>query len=305
VFAYDGDNLIEETNSSGGAVARYTQTQNIDEPLSMLRSSATSYYQADGLDSIISLTNSSGASAQTYAYDSFGKVTASSGSLVNSFQYTGRELDSETGLYYYRARYYDPGAGRFLSEDPITFTGGIDFYSYVENNPTEFTDALGLQARPMPIPSPAPPAPGPGPVLVPDPAPEPEIAFCMRFPWICAAAAVLLSPKPTDSGGDFGPGNYHNPTLNRHSNSAIQKCANNGCPPCAPPVGTISYRLDSTGPPHNGVPTPHWHLYVMQQNPNNCQCQWVDIPDNQGGFGGGSPPPGTGPIAPAGGGGHP
>jgi RHS repeat-associated protein len=158
VFAYDGDNLIEEVNSSGGVIARYEQTQNIDEPLAMLRSSATSFYQADGLDSISSLTNSSGAAAQTYTYDSFGKVTASSGSLVNPFQYTGRELDSETGLYYYRARYYDPGAGRFLSEDPITFTGGIDFYAYVENNPTEFTDALGLQARPMPLPSPAPPA---------------------------------------------------------------------------------------------------------------------------------------------------
>src|SRR4029077_3000542 len=58
VFAYDSDNLIEETNSSGAVVARYTQTQNIDEPLAMLRSSATSYYNADGLDSITSLTNS-------------------------------------------------------------------------------------------------------------------------------------------------------------------------------------------------------------------------------------------------------
>ena len=48
VYAYDGDNLIEETNSVGAVVARYSDGLNIDEPLAMLRSSATSYYQADG-----------------------------------------------------------------------------------------------------------------------------------------------------------------------------------------------------------------------------------------------------------------
>jgi RHS repeat-associated protein len=143
-FAYDGANLIEETNSSGVAVARYAQASKIDEPLAMLRSSATSYYEADGLGSVTSLTNTSGALAQTYTVDSFGKQTASSGSLVNSFQYTGRELDPETGLYYYRARYYDPPSGRFLSEDPLRFGAGVDFYPYVGNSPLNFRDPLGL-----------------------------------------------------------------------------------------------------------------------------------------------------------------
>jgi hypothetical protein len=55
IFAYDGDNLIEETNSTGAVVARYEDTQNIDEPLAMLRSGATSYYHADGLGSVTSL----------------------------------------------------------------------------------------------------------------------------------------------------------------------------------------------------------------------------------------------------------
>jgi len=84
VFAYDGDNLLEETNSSGTVVARYEDTQNIDEPLAMLRSSATSYYHADGLGSVTSLSNSSGSIANTYTYDSYGKLTASTGSLVRS-----------------------------------------------------------------------------------------------------------------------------------------------------------------------------------------------------------------------------
>jgi RHS repeat-associated protein len=115
LFAYDGDNLIEETNSSGGVVARYEGTQNIDEPLAMLRSGATSYYHADGLGSISSLSNAAGSIASTYTYDSFGKLTNSTGSLVNSFRYTARESDTETGLYYYRARYYDPSTGRFVA----------------------------------------------------------------------------------------------------------------------------------------------------------------------------------------------
>jgi YD repeat-containing protein len=104
IYAYDGDNLIEETNSSGTAVARHTQGLNIDEPLAMLRSGATSYYQADGLGSLTSLSNTSGALANTYTYDSFGNLTASTGSITNSFRYTGREFDTETSLYYYRAR---------------------------------------------------------------------------------------------------------------------------------------------------------------------------------------------------------
>jgi RHS repeat-associated protein len=146
VYAYDGDNLIEEINSSGAAVARYSQTDNIDEPLAMLRSSVTSYYQADGLGSVTSLSNGAGALAQTYTFDSFGKQTASSGSLTNPFQYTGRESDAETGLYYYRARYYDPTVGRFMSEDPTGFKGGLNFYPYVTNDPANQTDPMGFDS---------------------------------------------------------------------------------------------------------------------------------------------------------------
>lgn len=63
---------------------------------------------------------------------------------LNPFQYTAREFDSETSLYYYRARYYDHTAGRFVSEDPITFQGGNNFYAYVKNASTTYTDPFGL-----------------------------------------------------------------------------------------------------------------------------------------------------------------
>ncbi|MHB8504078.1 MAG: RHS repeat domain-containing protein, partial [Candidatus Acidiferrales bacterium] len=142
IYAFDFDDLIEETNASGTAVARYSQGQNLDEPLAMLRSGTTSYYQADGVGSVTSLSSGAGALAETYAFDSFGKQTSSSGSLTNPFQYTGREFDSETNLYFYRARYYDPTTGRFSKEDPVRYIGGINFYRFVGNNPVIFTDPL-------------------------------------------------------------------------------------------------------------------------------------------------------------------
>jgi RHS repeat-associated protein len=143
IFVYDGEALLEEVDGSGAVVARYTQGEGIDEPLAMLRTGTTFYYEADGLGSVTSLTNSSGTVSATYTYDTFGNLTASTGSVTNSFRYTGRESDPETGLYYYRARYYDPQVGRFLSEDPAGPSDGLSHYAYVENNPVALTDSSG------------------------------------------------------------------------------------------------------------------------------------------------------------------
>jgi RHS repeat-associated protein len=148
-YLYDGVNLLEEVDNGGNVLARYTQDRGLDALLSELRGSTTSYYQADeALGSITSLSNSSGALTNTYTYDSFGNLTASTGSLTNPFRYTGRELDSETGLYFYRARYLDSSTGRFISEDPIRFEGGDDFYAYVDNSPINEFDPLGLSGGP-------------------------------------------------------------------------------------------------------------------------------------------------------------
>jgi RHS repeat-associated protein len=144
IFVYDGANAIEEVDSEGSLLALYTHGLGVDEPLAMLRGGAVSYYQADGLGSVTSLTDAQGNLAATYQYDSFGNLTDSTGSISNSFGYTAREFDAETGLYFYRARYYDPSLGRFLSEDPIDFGGGVNFYAYVGNNPVNYIDPFGL-----------------------------------------------------------------------------------------------------------------------------------------------------------------
>jgi RHS repeat-associated protein len=142
---YSGVSIVEEVDGSGNVLARYTQGKRVDEPLAELRQGTTSYYEQDGLGSVTSLSNSSGALANTYAYDSFGKLTASTGTITNPFQYAGRESDQETGIYYNRARYLDQNAGRFVSADPIRFRGGTNFYAYTRNNPVLLTDAFGYQ----------------------------------------------------------------------------------------------------------------------------------------------------------------
>jgi RHS repeat-associated protein len=86
--------------------------------------------------------------AQLNSFDPFGKVNSSQN--LNSFGgqsygFTGLEHD-ESGLVYARNRYYSPALGRFISEDPIGFGGGSNFYAYCGNDPINFTDPLGLMA---------------------------------------------------------------------------------------------------------------------------------------------------------------
>jgi RHS repeat-associated protein len=84
--------------------------------------------------------------AEQYFYFPFGQTLQSAGT-TNPFQFTGRENDG-TGLMYYRARYYVPDWGRFISEDPIGFAGGINRYAYVNNAPQNSTDPSGLLTLP-------------------------------------------------------------------------------------------------------------------------------------------------------------
>jgi len=141
-----------ESDEANTLIARYTHGAGIDEPLIMERDLDASgvfetgevfFYHADGLGSVAELTDSAGAMAQAYLYDSFGQIVDEVGVLENPYTYTGREFDPESGLYHYRQRTYDPSVGRFLSEDSIKFLGGLNFYTYVSNNPIRFQDPSG------------------------------------------------------------------------------------------------------------------------------------------------------------------
>ena len=144
-YVYDNEDILLELNGSNAIVARYTHGPGIDEPLIMEKNSQSFYHHADGLGSITDLTNQTGTVVQRYTYSSFGKIESQlDPNFVQPYTFTSREFDTETGLFYYRKRYYDPTIGRFSSEDPAGFGGGINFYTYVSENPIGRTDPFGL-----------------------------------------------------------------------------------------------------------------------------------------------------------------
>jgi RHS repeat-associated protein len=141
-FQYDRGNLARELMD--GHEVRYLHSLRLDETLCRLDPQEESYYLADLLSSTVALSDASGVLRTTYTYEPFGRTAVAGLQSANPFQYTGRERE-RSGLYYYRARYFDPTLARFLAEDPIKIVGGsLNFYAYVKNRPLNFTDPTGL-----------------------------------------------------------------------------------------------------------------------------------------------------------------
>jgi len=144
-FVYDGQDVLLDLNSSGAVTTSYLNGPGVDDHLRQTNTSTgVSYFLTDHLGTTTSLTDGSGTVVETLNYDSFGN---NAGSARTRYTYTGRERDPDTGLLYYRARFYDPQLGRFISEDPIGLAGGINYYAYVANSPVNYTDPSGLQQR--------------------------------------------------------------------------------------------------------------------------------------------------------------
>ncbi|MHB8473426.1 MAG: RHS repeat-associated core domain-containing protein [Gammaproteobacteria bacterium] len=141
-YLYDGINTVQEQSATGTVTANLLTGLGIDEVYTRSEGSVARQLLSDALGSTVALTDATGAIQTSYTYEPYGKTTQSGAASTNSFQYTGRENDG-TGLYYYRARYYDPTLPRFLSEDPIGLAGGINGYLYANASPVNFTDPWG------------------------------------------------------------------------------------------------------------------------------------------------------------------
>ena len=142
-LVYDGMNAVQEL--SGTTVTANLLTGfGTDEIFTRTGSAGVRNLLRDALGSTLALTDSSGTLQTQYSYEPFGKATTSGVANNSTFQYTGRENDG-TGLYYYRARYYNPTFERFISEDPLALGCGVtNQYCYANNNPVQLGDPSGL-----------------------------------------------------------------------------------------------------------------------------------------------------------------
>lgn len=153
-FLWDGWQEIEERSGSDAVLAEYVYGSAIDEILTMNRAGQTYYYHDDSLGSIEALTNGAQAIVERTTYDAYGapqftdasfNPTGNISSVGNPFLFTAQRLDPETGLYYYRNRYYNSSTGRFIERDPMGYAAGsLGLYEYVGNDAINRTDAMGL-----------------------------------------------------------------------------------------------------------------------------------------------------------------
>ena len=144
-YCYDGDQVIAEYENDT-LVRKFIYGPGIDEPICMIDVSDSNkkyYYHFDGVGSVVALSKENREIVERYSYDAFGEPNRTS-DLNNPYYFTGRRLDTETHLYYYRARYYAYDIGRFLQVDPIGYDDGLNMYAYVSNNPVSFVDPFGL-----------------------------------------------------------------------------------------------------------------------------------------------------------------
>jgi RHS repeat-associated protein len=141
-YLYDGLNPVQEL-ASGTPVANLLTGLGIDEYFTRTDSAGVLNYLTDALGSSIALADGTGAVQTEHTYEPFGSVSTSGASTGNTFGFTGREADG-TGLYFYRARYYDPRLQRFSSWDPIDFTcGDTNLFAYSRNSPVTLNDPMG------------------------------------------------------------------------------------------------------------------------------------------------------------------
>jgi len=154
-YYFSGVQVIEERNGKDSLQASYIWGRWIDDIVSMQRGGQNYYYHTNTVGSVISVTNAAGTVVERYDYDAFGKAAVYNGDfslltggtmIGNPYLYTGREYDTETGNYYYRARYYDAVHGRFMQRDPIGYEDGMGIYTYVQNKPIILNDPSGLKS---------------------------------------------------------------------------------------------------------------------------------------------------------------
>jgi len=155
-YIHDGVNIVADLDEDKELLRSYTYAPGYDNIVSMTTygdsETNTYFYIQNNNNSVVALVDEAGDVAESYEYSAYGVVTVfdSNGNeldesaLGNRYTFQGREIDWSTGLYNFRARWYDPDTGRWLSKDPIGINGGLNQYVFCGNNPVMFGDPEGL-----------------------------------------------------------------------------------------------------------------------------------------------------------------
>jgi len=230
-FIYDGNVVVEERNASNVPLVTYTRGIDLSGTLDgaggigglLARTTygqenpgapTTAFYHADGNGNVTALMYPNQQLAAKYLYDPFGNMLAMSGPLesFNKYRFSSKELDDNSGLYYYGYRFYDPELQRWINRDPANEHGGRNLFRFVFNNPFLYVDAKGLQlflANPAildpvieepviePTPVPPPPTPAP-PAPAPVPAPAPPVTLMPPNPNPTPPPAQPINPDPSN-----------------------------------------------------------------------------------------------------------
>ena len=154
-YLYDGLTAIIERSTDGATHTYYTRGigygGGIGSLISVQQGPDSSYYHYDGIGTVTEMTDSAAKTAKSYTYDAFGNILTQNGLVQDPYSFSTKEYSAQSGLVYFGARWYDPGIGRFITEDflagNIYRPSSLHRYVYVQNNPVNWIDPLGLCAE--------------------------------------------------------------------------------------------------------------------------------------------------------------
>jgi len=270
-FVYDGWNLLASLNPASSVRQAYLWGLDLSGTMQgaggvggllvITDVSQGSHFCAyDGNGNVTALVKADGAGLTAqYEYGPFGELLRATGPMAkaNPFRFSTKYQDEETDLLYYGYRYYNASTGRWLNRDPIQEKGGLNLCGFVHNNPINFFDPTGQNPAAGGV-----IGGGVGTVICPGIGTAIGVGVGIIVGgivvWIAADIISDVCKKPKDD-----------------------KCEKpKKCLPCNPAVGSIAYRVDRPpSPPHNDIPTPHSHMFMMNQSPPaaGCRCFWVEI----------------------------